>query len=606
GPAELLLKYGTEAQKNQYLPGLADGREIPCFALTSPFAGSDAGSIPDKGVICKGQWQGKEILGMKLSWDKRYITLAPVATVLGLAFKMYDPDHLLGEQEELGITCALVPTSTEGVVIGRRHFPLNNPFQNGPTQGEEVFVPLDFIIGGQEMIGEGWRMLVECLSVGRAISLPSMTTGGACAGALATGAYARVRRQFNVHIGAFEGIAEALARIGSRAYAGEALRRFTSNAVDLGEKPSVPSAIAKYHCTDMAQKVAIDAMDVHGGKGVMLGPNNYLARGYQGAPIAITVEGANILTRSMIIFGQGAIRCHPYVLKEMAAAQETNPDKALADFDAAFFGHIGHIYSVGARSLVLGITQGMGSAAPAGSPAGRCYQKMNRYSANLALLADVCMAVLGGSLKFRESISARLGDVLSMLYILSATLKRFEEDGCPQQDLPVVRWIAEDCFVQIENALDGVIRHLPNMLVRAKMRALVFPMGRRAKPAKDEIGVAIANALQEPSSLRERLAEFAYTNEGADNSAAKLEKTMRLLLDIKPIEKRLSDAMKAGKVTADHPGERIEQALQAKLIDAAEAKTLREAFQLQVDIIKVDDFSSEEMQAGAAPKAAAK
>ncbi|MDX1496911.1 MAG: acyl-CoA dehydrogenase, partial [Salinisphaeraceae bacterium] len=536
GPAELLLKYGTEEQKNQYLPGLADGREIPCFALTSPFAGSDAGAIPDKGVICKGKWKGKEVIGMRLTWDKRYITLAPVATVLGLAFKMYDPDHLLGEQEELGITCALVPTDTKGVVIGRRHFPLNNPFQNGPTQGTDVFVPLDYIIGGKAMAGQGWRMLMECLSVGRAISLPSMTTGGACAGALATGAYARVRRQFNVHIGAFEGIAEALARIGGRAYAGEALRRFTSNAVDLGEKPSVPSAIAKYHCTDMAQKVAIDAMDVHGGKGVMLGPNNYLARGYQGAPIAITVEGANILTRSMIIFGQGAIRCHPYVLKEMAAAQETDPNKALADFDEAFFGHIGHIYMVGARSLVLGITQGMGSAAPAGSPAKRCYQKMNRYSANLALLADVCMAVLGGSLKFRESISARLGDVLSMLYILSATLKRFEEDGCPKEDLSVVRWVAEDCFVQIEAALDGVIRHLPNALIRAKMRAAVFPLGRHAKPPKDEIGVAIANALQEPSSLRERLGEFAYVNEAADNSAAKLEKTMRLLLDIKPIE----------------------------------------------------------------------
>ena len=371
----------------------------------------------------------------------------------------------------------------------------------------------------------------------------------------------------------------------------------------------MPSAIAKYHCTDMAQKVAIDAMDVHGGKGVMLGPNNYLARGYQGAPIGITVEGANILTRSMIIFGQGAIRCHPYVLKEMQAAQESDPQKALADFDAAFFGHIGHIYSVGARSLVLGVTQGRGSAAPAGSIAKRCYQKMNRYSANLALLADVCMAVLGGSLKFRESISARLGDVLSQLYIVSATLKRFEEDGCPAEDLPVVRWVAEDSFCKTEAALDGVIRHLPNKLIAAKMRLLVFPVGRWAKPPRDELGIKVANALQEPSSLRDRLAEFTYTNLEADTSVAKLERTMRLLLEIKPIEKRLTAAVKDGRVTASHPGERIEQALQCKVIDAGEAATLREAFQLQIDIIKVDDFDSGDMQSGAAktkPKASSK
>ncbi len=598
GPAELLLHYGTEEQKNHYLPRLADGREIPCFALTSPFAGSDAGAIPDKGIVCKGKWEGKEVIGMKLTWDKRYITLAPVATVLGLAFKLFDPDHLLGDKENLGITCALVPTNTPGVIIGRRHFPLNNPFQNGPTQGSEVFVPLDYIIGGQAMIGEGWRMLVECLSVGRAISLPSMTTGGACAGALATGAYARIRRQFNVHIGAFEGIQEALARMGGRAYASEAMRRFTANAVDLGEKPSVPSAIAKYHCTDLAQKVAIDAMDVHGGKGVMLGPNNYLARGYQGAPIAITVEGANILTRSMIIFGQGAIRCHPYVLKEMQAAQETDPQKALNDFDAAFFGHIGHIFSVGSRSLVLGVTQGRGSAAPVGSPAQRCYQKMNRYSANLALLADVCMAVLGGSLKFRESISARLGDVLSLLYIVSATLKRFEEDGCPQEDMPVVRWVAEDSFVRIEAALDGVIRHLPNKFIAAMMRLVVFPAGRWAKPPRDELGVTIANALQEPSSLRNSLSQFVFQHDSNDTSAAKLERTMHLLLEIKPVEKRLTAAVKDGRITTSHPGERIEQALKLKVIDANEAATLREAFQLQMDIIKVDDFDPAEMKAG--------
>ncbi len=610
GPAELLLKYGTEEQKNQYLPGLADGREIPCFALTSPHAGSDAGAIPDKGVVCKGQWQGKEVIGMKLTWDKRYITLAPVATVLGLAFKLYDPEGLISDDENpnLGITCALIPVNTPGVEIGRRHFPLNNPFQNGPTQGKDVFVPLDYIIGGKAMAGQGWRMLMECLAVGRSISLPSMTTGGAVAGALATGAYCRVRRQFNVHIGAFEGIQEALARIGAYAYAGEAVRRFTANAVDLGEKPSVPSAIAKYHCTDMAQKVSIDAMDIHGGKGVMLGPNNYLARGYQGAPIGITVEGANILTRSMIIFGQGAIRCHPYVLKEMEAAHDPDKKRGLQEFDAAFWGHIGHVLSSASRAFVLGITQGRGSQAPQAHPARRCYQKLNRYSADLAVLSDVCMAVLGGELKFRESISARLGDVLANMYIVSAALKRFETDGRPADDLPVLRWVAEDCFHKIENALDGIIRHLPYALVRLKMRALIFPLGRWAKPPRDEIGVQVSNALQEPSGLRDRLAEFVFTNNPSDTSVAKLEQAMRQVLEAKPLEKKILEAVKAGRIGTDHPAERIEEALAAGLIDSQEAAFLRETYQLIIDIIKVDDFDPADMMAAGAskPRAAAR
>lgn len=604
GPAELLLKYGTDEQKDQYLPDLAVGKQIPCFALTSPHAGSDAGAIPDKGVVCKGKWKGKQVIGMKLTWDKRYITLAPVATVLGLAFKLYDPEGLIsdGESENLGITCALIPTNTPGVKIGRRHFPLNNPFQNGPTQGTDVFVPLDYIIGGKDMAGQGWRMLMECLAVGRSISLPSMTTGGATAGALASGAYARVRRQFNVHIGAFEGIQEALARIGGYAYACEAVRRFTSNAVDLGEKPSVPSAIAKYHCTDLAQKIAVDAMDIHGGKGVMLGPNNYLARGYQGAPIAITVEGANILTRSMIIFGQGAIRCHPYVLKEMEAANDPDDARALKDFDAAFWGHIGHVYMAGARSLVLGVTNGLGSNAPKGHPARRCYQKLNRYSANLALLSDMAMALLGGELKFRESISARLGDVLSYMYILSAALKRFEADGRPDSDLPVLRWVAEDCFYNIEQALDGIIRHLPYAIVRFKLRAVIFPLGRHARPPSDELGVSIANALQQPSPFRTRLADFVFMNNTQDNSAAKLNLAMEQVLQAKPLEKKILEAVKAGRIKTDHPAERIEEAQETGIIGEKDAAFLRETYQLIIDVIKVDDFDVDEMRSGVTSK----
>ena len=346
GPGELLQHYGTDEQKDYYLPRLAVGKEIPCFALTSPEAGSDAGSIPDFGIVCKGEWEGEEVLGMRLTWNKRYITLAPIATVLGLAFKLRDPDHLLGEEEELGITCALIPTHIKGVDIGRRHFPLNVPFQNGPTRGKDVFVPLDFIIGGPAMAGQGWRMLVECLSVGRGITLPSNSTGGVKMLALATGAYSRIRRQFKLPIGKMEGIEEPLARLGGNAYIMGAAAKLTVTGIDLGEKPSVISAIVKYHLTDRAQKCIIDAMDIHGGKAICMGPNNYLARGYQGAPIAVTVEGANILTRSMIIYGQGAIRCHPYVLPEMLAASHPDKEQALKDFDKAMFSHVGFALSL--------------------------------------------------------------------------------------------------------------------------------------------------------------------------------------------------------------------------------------------------------------------
>ncbi len=395
GPGELLQHYGTPEQQDHYLPRLAKGLEVPCFALTSPEAGSDAGAIPDFGVVCKGQWQGEEVLGMKLTWNKRYITLAPVATVLGLAFKLKDPEHLLGDKEELGITCALIPTDVEGVETGRRHFPLNCMFQNGPTRGKEVFVPLSFIIGGPKMAGQGWRMLVECLSVGRGITLPSNSAGGVKTAALATGAYARIRRQFKLPIGKLEGIEEPMARIGGNAYLMDAVTSLTTTGIDLGEKPSVISAIVKYHLTDRMQKCVIDAMDIHGGKGVCLGPNNYLGRGYQAAPIAITVEGANILTRSMIIYGQGAIRCHPYVLAEMESAFDTDVNRGLNNFDAALFGHIGFTTSNLIRSLWMGLTGSRFSNAPFADKTKRYYQHMNRFSANLALLSDLAMATLG-------------------------------------------------------------------------------------------------------------------------------------------------------------------------------------------------------------------
>jgi len=445
GPGELLVHYGTNEQKDYYLPRLADGREVPCFALTGPYAGSDATSIPDYGIVCKGEWNGANVLGVRLTFDKRYITLAPVATIVGLAFRMHDPEHLLGDKEDLGITLALLPRETKGLEIGRRHFPLNIPFQNGPVRGKDVFVPLSQLIGGPDMAGQGWRMLVECLSVGRAISLPSNTAGGMRTGVAATGAYARIRKQFGIAIGRFEGIEEALARIGGYTYAVTALSQATAAAVDRGEKPAVPSAIAKYHATELAREMAKDAMDVHGGKGVILGPSNWIGRGWQGAPVAITVEGANIMTRSLMIFGQGAIRCHPYVLKEMQATRIADYREKLKTFDAALFGHIGFAISNAVRSLVLGLTFAKIGRVPGRAYTKRYYRKLNRYAAALALVADTSMLVLGGKLKFKEKLSARLGDVLSNLYIASAMLKRFEDQEQPVNDQPLLAWAFHDC-----------------------------------------------------------------------------------------------------------------------------------------------------------------
>ncbi|HVV96980.1 MAG TPA: acyl-CoA dehydrogenase, partial [Rhodanobacteraceae bacterium] len=461
GPGELLVHYGTKEQKDYYLPRLADGREVPCFALTGPYAGSDATSIPDYGIVCKGEWNGANVVGVRLTFDKRYITLAPVATIIGLAFRMYDPEKILGDAEDLGITLALLPRETKGLEIGRRHFPLNVPFQNGPVRGKDVFIPLAQLIGGPDMAGQGWRMLVECLSVGRAISLPSNTAGGARSAAFATGAYARIRKQFGIAIGRFEGIEEALARIGGHTYAITALSRATAAAVDRGEKPAVPSAIAKYHATELAREIAKDAMDVHGGKGIVLGPSNWIGRGWQGAPIAITVEGANIMTRSLMIFGQGAIRCHPYVLKEMESLRIADYGARLAAFDDALFGHIGFAISNAVRSFVLGLSFGKIGRVPGDAYTRRYYRKLNRYAAALALVADTSMLVLGGRLKFKEKLSARLGDVLSNLYIASAMLKRYEDQDRPVTDHPFLAWAFHDSIWRMQMALDGVLRNFP-------------------------------------------------------------------------------------------------------------------------------------------------
>ena len=596
GPGELLQEYGTKEQQDYYLPRLAKGDEIPCFALTSPEAGSDAGAIPDTGIICHGEYEGKEVLGMKLNWDKRYITLAPIATVLGLAFKLHDPDNLLGETEDLGITCALIPTNIDGITIGRRHFPLNIPFQNGPTQGKDVFVPLDFIIGGQAMAGQGWRMLVECLSVGRAITLPSNSTGGIKSAALATGAYSRIRRQFKLPIGKMEGIEEPLARIGGNAYLMDAVTTMSTGAIDLGEKPSVISAIAKYHLTEKMRSSIIDAMDIHGGKGICMGPNNYLARGYQGAPIAVTVEGANILTRSMIIYGQGAIRCHPYVLAELKAANNTNEEQALNDFDHALFGHIGFSISNISRSLWCSVTGARFLSGPYNDETKRYYQLLTRFSSNLAMLSDISMLALGANLKRKERISARLGDILSHLYLASAVLKRYNDEGRHTDDLPFVKWAIEDSLYKIQHAIDELICNFPNKWLAGALRAVIFPLGTWLKEPSDEIEHQVAQILQEPSAARSRLGKGQFLTKDGKNIFGKLEQTLEDIIACEPIFEKLCKSL--GK---DLPFYQLDKAaelgLEAKVITQSEADLLIKTEKGRKWVIDVDDFDTGELAA---------
>jgi len=597
GPAELLLHYGSDEQKNHYLPRLAIGEEIPCFALTGPYAGSDATSITDFGVVCKQVVDGVETLGMKLTFDKRYITLAPIATVVGLAFRLYDPEKLLGDKEDLGITLALLPRSTPGLEIGRRHFPLNVPFQNGPLHGKDVFVPMSVLIGGPHMAGHGWRMLVECLSVGRAISLPSNATGGVRAAVAATGAYARMRKQFGLSIARFEGVEEALARIGGLTYATAALSRATAAAVDRGEKPAVPSAIAKYHATEWGRIIAGDAMDVHGGKAVQLGPKNYAGRAWQGVPIAITVEGANIMTRSLMIFGQGAIRCHPYVLKEMQALSIPDYGDRLKAFDRALFGHIGFGISNAVRSLTLGLTGSRIGDTAGDAYVRRYYRKLNRYSAALALCADVFMGVLGGKLKFKEKLSARLGDVLSYLYIASAMLKRYEDTGRPEADRPLLAWAFHECMWRIQSSLDGAIRNFPVRPVSWLLRALVFPWGRREVPPSDRLGRRVAAIITAPGEARDRLTEWTYLTPTANNTIGRMNALLPDVIAAEPVERKFGKAQKAGQFKSHDYVDQLTEAMQAGVINAAEFELLKRVREGVFEFISVDDFDPSELGA---------
>jgi acyl-CoA dehydrogenase len=589
GPAELLLHYGRDDQKDHYLPRLADGREVPCFGLTSTTAGSDATSIADYGVVCHGQWQGQETLG---------ITLAPVATVVGLAFRLYDPKGLLGDKEDIGITLALIPADTPGVDIGRRHFPLNNPFPNGPIRGEEVFIPMDYLLGGTEHVGQGWRMLVECLSVGRAISLPSSATGGAKTAALTTGAYARIRKQFNLPIGRFEGIEEALARIAGYTYAISALSRQTATAVDAGEKPAVPGAIAKYQATEMSREIIKDAMDIHGGKGIILGPKNYLGRAWQGAPIWITVEGANILTRSMMIFGQGAIRCHPYVLKEMQALEIEDEEERLKAFDQLLFAHIGHSISNAARSLVLGLSFGGFVAVPGDRKTKAYYRKLSRYSAAFAFMSDITMLTYGGKLKQKEKISGRLADVLGQLYICASMMRRFEHDNRPAADQPILAWAFHDAIYKIQHAMRGVIDNYPIGWARPFLRFVIFPLGRIERAPNDRLGHKVAALMLSPSETRSRLTRGIYKSDRTGQAVGVLEALLPDVIASEPIERKLLKALRLGEIQGYTFDAQLASAREKGLLSEKEADLMADVRRRSLDVVSVDDFDLATLQAG--------
>lgn len=600
GAAALLLHYGSEAQKDYYLPRLARGEDIPCFALTSPYAGSDAAAIPDIGVVCRDNYKGCEVLGLRLTWCKRTITLAPVATLLGLAFRVQDPDHLLGGKLDLGITCALIPSSHPGVVCGRRHWPLDAVLQNGPTSGDNVFIPLDWIIGGREQIGRGWRMLTECLAAGRAISLPSSSVGFSKAAVRGTSAYAAIRHQSDIAIGKFEGVQEALARMGGHLYMMDATRRLSALAVDAGERSSVIAAIAKYHVTERSRMVVTDGMDVIGGKGICLGPGNFLARIYQQVPIAITVEGANILTRNLIIFGQGAIRCHPYLQKEMAALAEPDQARALVDFDRAFFGHLRFFAANLARSLVLGWSGGRLAHVPSGVAAEsrQYYRSVARLSAIFALLSEVSMLVPGGSLRFRERISARLGDVLSQLYMISATLKRYEDDGRMQADLPYLAWSVQDALFRAEDAIRDVLTNFPSRPLAIVLRIWIWPLGAWCRKPSDGLASEVALSMQTPGAARDRLLADIYLPEADSDQLGCGERAFALVPQVQAIEMRLGKAIRDG-VLPPMPQSLVEMrrwnrhVMEQGLISVGERVALDD-FAYYGDIfVQVDDFAAD-------------
>ena len=594
GPAELLRHYGTPQQQEHYLPRLAGGQEIPCFALTGPQAGSDAAAVPDVGVVCRGEVDGREVLGVRLTFAKRYITLAPVATLIGLAFQLRDPDGLLGGEVERGITVLLLPADTPGVQRGDRHLPLDVPFQNGPLFGQDVFAPLEWVIGGEAGIGRGWQMLVSCLSEGRGISLPALATGVAKVAARHTGAYARVREQFGVPIGRFEGVQEALARIGGLCYQMDAARRLTLHGLDAGQKPAVLTAILKYHLTERGRRVVNDAMDVQAGSGIMLGPRNFLARYYQVMPVAVTVEGANILTRSLIIFGQGAVRAHPYLFDEMQAAQAPDDEDALQRFDTLLLAHGAHLLGNAARSFWLGVSRGRLAPAPDAGLLRRYQQRLSWMSAAFAVAADVTLLAVGGDLKRREHLSARLGDVLSELYLASAVLWHHKANGRPDDELPLLCWALEDGLARMTCAFDDLLANYPSRPLAWLLRGLAFPVGRPGRGPDDALGGRVAELLLAPGVARDRLTDGIFLTRDADEAIGRLEQAIEQADAAAQVQRKLRGALKSGALVAADQ-DLLAQAQAAGVLDAEEAALL-DAWQARLEqIIAVDAFPADSL-----------
>ena len=591
GPAELLLHYGTDQQKNYYLPRLASGLEMPCFALTAPEAGSDAGAIPDTGIICRGDFEGENVIGIRLNWDKRYITLAPIATVLGLAFNLYDPEHLLGEKENIGITLCLIPTAHPGVEIGLRHLPLQLAFMNGPTRGKDVFIPIDWIIGGPDMMGQGWRMLMECLSIGRSISLPALATACGKITYRYTGAYARLRRQFNTPIASFEGIEEVLGYIAGNMYLLESARIMTAGAVDLKVKPAIASAIAKYHMTEISREVVAHAMDIHAGHMIQVGPRNFLANVHFAIPISITVEGANILTRNLIIFGQGAIRCHPYLLKEVELIASSSSD--VTALDQVLLSHVGFFMGNLIRNIAYGLTGGRLIFTTVKNKRVKKYQRqLTRMSAALALLSDACLMILGGNLKRRERISARLGDILSQLYLASSVLKYFHDHHEPASDCDYVCWNLQRSLQKIQMACDDLLHNFPMTSLGGVLRWLIFPFGRAYYGPKDQLHKSIVMPMLAKTELRERLTQYCYVGKEESELTHRLEKALNQAPTVDPLWKKLHKAIQSGMIPRRyHFAERIKMAEDKKVITQEEAQLLSEFNTLQSEIIKVNEFS---------------
>lgn len=583
GPAELLLHYGTDAQKNYYLPRLASGEEIPCFALTSPVAGSDAGAMTDFGIVCRYRKNDQEVLGIRLNWDKRYITLAPVATLLGLAFQLYDPEHLLGDQEALGITCALIPVNTPGVHIGRHHDPLTSAFPNGPTQGVDVLVEIDAIIGGVSHAGKGWQMLMERLAAGRSISLPSIAMGGIKIAAISTGAYARIRRQFNTYIGDFGGVQEELARIAGQAFIAESLRLFSVAQVDQGIHSATAAAISKYHTTELGRNIIRAAMDIHGGKGICMGPHNYLAQVHIESPISITVEGANILTRSLIIFGQGALRCHPYLLPELSSARHKN----LKSFDQAFFGHVGYLFGNQVRAFILGLTRACLVVVPKQCVPRRYFQQLSWFSTILAVAADIILITTGDALKRKEQLSARLGDLLSDLYMISAVLRHYQALAENSELLPIIDWTCQALLCHFQQQLTDLLANLPNRFIAGWLRLITFPLGKPQHRPMDRLTIQSAQLLMQPGVLRDCL----RTNACFTGNLADLENTLQQMIAVEPLLKKVSHAKHEHLIRGYHFQEVIADAVRKQIISSAEAQQIQAAEALRMSIIKVDDFA---------------